>query len=61
MAAVGHLVGYVLGAMNLQNLFGNWLGNTQFKQVVVIAALGLIVCIGVTCWAVTEKALVAHR
>ncbi|KAI9661649.1 MAG: hypothetical protein M1821_008887 [Bathelium mastoideum] len=61
MAAVGHLVGYVLGSMDLQSIFGNLLGDTQFKQVVLIAALGLIVSIGLTCWAVTEKVLVPQR
>ncbi|KAI9714772.1 MAG: hypothetical protein M1820_000061 [Bogoriella megaspora] len=59
MAAGGQLVGYVLGALNLQQIFGDLLGNTQFKQVVFIAGLALVLSICVTSWAVTEKVLLS--
>ncbi|KAL9093313.1 MAG: hypothetical protein Q9165_004054 [Trypethelium subeluteriae] len=59
MAAVGHVIGYILGSIDLHKIFGDYLGDTQFKQVVVVAALGLVFSIGVTSWAVTEKVLVS--
>jgi solute carrier family 45, member 1/2/4 len=59
MAAAGQLVGYILGSLDLQGIFGKLLGDTQFKQVVVIAGLALILSISVTSWAVTEKVLIS--
>jgi len=58
MVAVGHLVGYGAGALDLSSIFGTLIGDTQFKQLTVIAALALIVAVGVTCWAVEERVLV---
>ena len=60
MVAVGHLVGYGAGALDLGLIFGTLIGDTQFKQLTVIAAVALIVAIGVTCWAVEERVLVAR-
>jgi solute carrier family 45 protein 1/2/4 len=59
MVAVGHLIGYGAGALNLSQIFGTLIGDTQFKQLTVIAALALIFAVGVTCWAVDERILVA--
>ncbi|KAF2238582.1 MFS general substrate transporter, partial [Viridothelium virens] len=59
MAAIGHVIGYILGSIDLHQIFGDFLGNTQFKQVVVVAALGLVLSVGVTSWAVTEKVLIS--
>lgn len=58
MVAIGHLIGYAAGAMNLGRLFGNSIGDTQFKRLTVVAAVFLCVAVGLTCWAVEEKALV---
>jgi hypothetical protein len=57
--AVGHLVGYGAGALDLSSIFGTLIGDTQFKQLTVIAALALMIAVGVTCWAVEERVLVA--
>ncbi|PNS15503.1 proteinral alpha-glucoside permease [Sphaceloma murrayae] len=59
MVAVGHLVGYGIGAMDLSVIFGKIIGDTQFKQLTVIAALALLVAVGVTSWAVTERVLIS--
>ena len=59
MVAIGHLVGYALGAIDLELLFGNWIGNTQFKRLCVIGAFALIFAVGVTSWAVKEAVLVS--
>jgi solute carrier family 45 protein 1/2/4 len=58
--AVGHLIGYGAGALDLSSIFGTLIGDTQFKQLTVIAAVALIVAVGVTCWAVEERVLVAR-
>jgi len=59
MAGVGHLVGYVIGTLDLVQLLGPGLGDTQFKKLILIAAFGLLFSIGVTSWAVTERVLVS--
>ncbi|KAI5285413.1 hypothetical protein KEM52_002453, partial [Ascosphaera acerosa] len=58
MAAIGHLVGYGIGAVDMVAVFGPALGATQFKQLCVISAASLVGCVGLTCWAVTERVLV---
>ncbi|KAI1779864.1 MFS general substrate transporter [Hypoxylon cercidicola] len=61
MSAIGHGIAYATGAVDLPSLLGPRLGNTQFKQLTVIAALGLVFTCGVTVWAVTERILIATR
>lgn len=41
--------------------FGTTLGDTQFQQLTIIAAVGIIVCTAVTCWAVGEKVFTADK
>lgn len=55
MVAVGSLVGYGAGAIDLRSVFGPLLGDTQFKQLTGVAAMTLCVAVGVTSWAVTER------
>lgn len=59
MVAIGHLVGYALGALDLELIFGDWIGNTQFKRICVIGAFALLFAVGVTSWAVKEAVLVS--
>lgn len=59
MVAIGHLIGYGAGALDLESVFGNALGNTQFKRLAVIAGLALITAVGVTSYAVTERVLIS--
>ncbi|KAI5927823.1 major facilitator superfamily domain-containing protein [Camillea tinctor] len=61
MSAIGHGIAYATGAIDLPSIFGTFLGDTQFKQLTVIAAIGLIATCGITSWAVTEKALVYSK
>ena len=61
MIAIGHLVGYGIGTINLQMVLGSLLGDTQFKQLTVIAALGLIFAVSVTSYAVNERVLISAR
>ncbi len=58
MVAVGSLVGYGAGAIDLKKVFGPSIGDTQFKQLTVVAALALCLAVGTTSWAVTERVLV---
>jgi solute carrier family 45, member 1/2/4 len=60
MVAVGHLLGYAAGAVDLTRFFGSMLGDTQFKQLIVISIMALIGTIGISCWAVEEKVLVSR-
>ena len=60
MVAVGSLVGYGAGALKLKAIFGTWLGDTQFKQLTVVAAFCLCLTVGLTSWAVTERVLIGH-
>lgn len=58
MGSLGHIVGYGMGAVDLPGTFGTWLGSTQFQQLTLIAALGILFTSGTTCWAVTERVLI---
>ncbi|KAF2731210.1 sucrose transport protein-like protein [Polyplosphaeria fusca] len=60
MVAVGHLIGYGAGAIDLAKVFGPTLGNTQFKQLTAVSALALCITVGVTSWAVNERVLVSN-
>ncbi|KND89468.1 General alpha-glucoside permease [Tolypocladium ophioglossoides CBS 100239] len=61
MSAVGHMVGYAAGSIDLVQTFGTTMGDAQFKQLTVIAALAILASTAVTCWAVTERVLVSPR
>ncbi|KAK3301144.1 uncharacterized protein B0H64DRAFT_32119 [Chaetomium fimeti] len=61
MNSLGHVIGYAMGALDLVQIFGPRLGDTQFKQLTVIAALGMLLTSGITCWAVSERILVSVR
>lgn len=61
MIAVGNVGGYLAGAINLMKIFGTSLGDTQFKQLTVLCSIALAICIGVTCFAVSERVLVERR
>ncbi|KAI1498267.1 major facilitator superfamily domain-containing protein [Biscogniauxia marginata] len=61
MSAIGHGIAYATGAVDLPSIFGTFLGDTQFKQLTVVAAIGLIVTCGITSWAVTEKTLISSK
>ncbi|KAF7562170.1 hypothetical protein G7046_g1969 [Stylonectria norvegica] len=59
MSAIGHMMGYGAGALDLIQLLGDTLGNTQFKQLTVIATVAILTSTAVTCWAVKERVLVS--
>ncbi|KAF2205805.1 sucrose transport protein-like protein [Delitschia confertaspora ATCC 74209] len=59
MVAVGQLIGYAAGALDLGKIFGGWLGDTQFKQLTAVAAMTLCLTVGITCWAVSERVLIS--
>ncbi|KAI1336921.1 MFS general substrate transporter [Xylariaceae sp. FL0016] len=61
MSAIGHGIAYGTGAIDLPSILGTFLGETQFKQLTVIAALGLVGTCWVTCWAVTERVLISTK
>ncbi|KJZ77886.1 hypothetical protein HIM_02523 [Hirsutella minnesotensis 3608] len=59
MSAIGHVIGYAAGAVDLIGIFGTALGDSQFKQLTVLAILAMLGSTSLTCWAVTERILVA--
>jgi len=59
MSAIGHGIAFATGAIDLPSLFGKSLGETQFKQLTVFAALGLVGTCCTTCWAVSERVLLS--
>jgi solute carrier family 45 protein 1/2/4 len=59
MVAVGSLVGYGAGAIDLKGVFGPMLGDSQFKQLTAVAAMTLCLTVGITSWAVTERVLIS--
>lgn len=61
MVAVGHLIGYAAGTVDLVGIFGTTFGDTQFKQLALISAVALLLTNGVTSWAVTERVLISGR
>lgn len=61
MVSVGHLLGYVIGTIDLVKVLGTSFGDTQFKKLTLLAALALIFAVGVTSWAVTERVLVSGK
>jgi len=61
MVAVGHLIGYTAGTIDLKKVLGTFLGDTQFKQLALISGFALLFTNGITSWAVTERVLIAGR
>ena len=61
MTAIGHLVGYAAGTVNLMAIFGKTFGDSQFKQLCLIAATALLFAVGVTSYCVEERVLIAGR
>ncbi|KAM3543141.1 hypothetical protein ARSEF1564_003946 [Beauveria bassiana] len=57
MSAIGNVVGYAGGAVDLVRILGTTFGDTQFKLLTIIAVLAILGTTAVTCWAVTEKVL----
>ena len=59
MLGFGHVLGYFAGTIDLMNYFGKRLGDSQFKQICVIASVALISCTTITCLCVAERVLVS--
>lgn len=61
MCAIGQLISYVIGSIDTVSIFGSLLGDTQFKQMTVIAAMSLIIAVAVTSYSVKERVLISAR
>lgn len=59
MSALGHIIGYGAGALDLVSILGTSLGATQFQQLTVIATLTILGATAITCWAVSERVLLS--
>ncbi|KAI5798819.1 major facilitator superfamily domain-containing protein [Geopyxis carbonaria] len=61
MIAVGNIAGYFAGMIDLVGIFGNTLGDTQFKQLMVVSAFLLCLCVSITCFAVSERVMLTRK
>ncbi|KAL1986718.1 hypothetical protein VTN96DRAFT_5923 [Rasamsonia emersonii] len=61
MSAIGQLIGYAIGSIDMVTVFGTRFGDTQFKQMTVVAALMLIVAVLITSYSVKERVLISAR
>ncbi|KAI8718777.1 hypothetical protein NCS52_00657700 [Fusarium sp. LHS14.1] len=61
MSAIGHMIAYGAGAVDLVQIFGTTLGSTQFKQLTVISTVSILASTALTCWAVTERILISSK
>lgn len=60
MSAVGHLIGYGIGSIDMVATFGTFLGDTQFKKMCMVAAFALVSATFLTSWAVKERIMIAN-
>ncbi|KAK2786273.1 hypothetical protein FQN53_006828 [Emmonsiellopsis sp. PD_33] len=61
MCAVGHLIGYAIGSIDMLATFGTAMGDSQFKQMTIISAVSLIFSVSVTSYAVKERVLISLK
>ncbi|KAG0125170.1 major facilitator superfamily domain-containing protein [Tuber indicum] len=61
MIAVGNIAGYFAGTIDLMSIFGATIGDTQFKQLMVLASISLVSCVLITCFSVEERVLLTRR
>lgn len=61
MQAIGSLIAYIVGSVDMVTAFGTRFGDTQFKQMTVVAAIFLIVSVLITSYSVKERVLIAAR
>jgi solute carrier family 45, member 1/2/4 len=57
MMAAGHVIGYLIGSLDVVRILGPRFGGSQFKVMIFIAIVALLFAIGVTCMAVSERRL----
>ena len=55
--ATGHIIGYLLGSLDMVRILGPRFGESQFKIMIFIAVVSLLSAIGVTSFAVSERRL----
>lgn len=60
MLGLGHVLGYLVGTINLSNYVGTRLGATQFKEICVIAGTAIVFCVSVTSFCVEERVLLSQ-
>ena len=61
MCAIGQLFAYVVGSIDTVSIFGTIIGDTQFKQMTVIAAFSLVMAVAITSYSVKERVLITAR
>lgn len=58
MAAAGHVIGYLVGSLDMVRIFGSRFGGSQFKMMIFVSIVTLLFAIGVTCVSVSERHLI---
>lgn len=60
MLGLGHILAYIAGSVDLISIFGLALGDSQLKQICVIASAAIVGCSLITCCCVDERALISE-
>lgn len=55
--AAGHVIGYLIGSLDMVRMLGPRSGGSQFKIMISIAVVALLSAIGITCMTVSERRL----
>lgn len=59
MLGLGHVLGYLAGTLDLLKYLGTSMGDSQFKEICVIASAIMVFCVSVTCLCVEERVLLS--
>lgn len=57
MLGLGHILAYFAGTVDLIKFLGHGLGDSQLKQICVIASIAIMSCSLMTCCCVEERVL----
>ncbi len=57
MSAAGHVIGYLIGSLDMVRIIGTGSGGSQFKIMILVAIITLLFSVGVVCVSVSERRL----
>lgn len=57
MGAAGHVIGYLVGSLDLVGIVGSRFGGSQFKIMIIAAIITLLITTSIACGSVSERRL----